>query len=53
MERTEKKVNLSHKLKGVSKDIFIRIYPKRVTPERFNRGASSGLAWIPDTSIRE
>jgi hypothetical protein len=29
------------------------IYPKSVTPECFNLGSSSGLAWIPDTSIRE
>jgi hypothetical protein len=31
----------------------MRIYPTGVTPECFNRGASSGLAWIPDRSIRE
>ena len=31
----------------------MRIYPKGFTPECFNRGSSSGLAWIPDRSIRE
>jgi hypothetical protein len=45
----------------------MRIYPKGVTPECFNRGStmltttlshvewvgSSSLAWIPDISIRE
>jgi hypothetical protein len=31
----------------------MRIDPKGVTPECFNRGSSSGLAWIPDRSIRE
>ena len=31
----------------------MRIYPKGVTPECFNRGSSSGVAWIPDRSIRE
>jgi hypothetical protein len=34
-------------------NIAMRIYPKGVTPECFNRGSSSGLAWIPDRSIRE
>jgi hypothetical protein len=50
-------------------NIAMRIYPKGVTPECFNRGStmltttlshaewvggsSSGLAWIPDKSIRE
>jgi hypothetical protein len=24
-----------------------------VTPECLNRGSTSGLAWIPDTNIRE
>src|SRR4029077_20722167 len=28
----------------------MRICPKGVTPECFNRGSSSGLAWIPDGS---
>jgi hypothetical protein len=31
----------------------MRIYPKGVTPECFNRASSSGLTWIPDRSIRE
>jgi hypothetical protein len=31
----------------------MRVYPKAVTPECFNRGSSSSLAWIPDKSIRE
>ena len=31
----------------------IRIYAKGVTPECLNRGSSSGLAWIPDRSMRE
>jgi hypothetical protein len=31
----------------------MRIFPQGVTPERFYRGSSSGLAWIPDKSIRE
>jgi hypothetical protein len=30
-----------------------RIYRHGVTPECFNRGSSSGLAWIPERSIRE
>jgi hypothetical protein len=30
----------------------MRIYPKGVTPECFNRGSSSDLAGIPDRSIR-
>src|SRR5262245_7118308 len=30
-----------------------RIYPHGVTPECFDRGCISGLAWIPDTGIRE
>jgi hypothetical protein len=34
-------------------NLAMRIYPKRVTLGRFNRGSSSGLAWIPDRSIRE
>ena len=34
-------------------NMAMRIYPKGVTPEWFNRGSSSGLAWIPDRSIRE
>jgi hypothetical protein len=34
-------------------NIAMRIYLKGVTPECFNRGSSSGLAWIPDRSIRE
>gem|GEM_PF-3855755 len=42
-------------------NIAMRIYPKGFTPECFNRGparshaggSSSGLAWIPDRSIRE
>jgi hypothetical protein len=34
-------------------NIAMRIYSKGVTPECFNRGSSSGLAWIPDRSIRE
>ena len=29
----------------------MRIYPKDVTPECFNRGSSSGLAWIPDEAF--
>src|SRR5216117_3241326 len=32
--------------------IAMRIYPKGVTLECFNRG-STALAWIPDRSIRE
>ena len=34
-------------------NIAMRIYPKGVTPECFNRGSSSGFAWIPDKSVRE
>jgi hypothetical protein len=34
-------------------NIAMRIYPNGVTPECFNRGFSSGLAWIPDRCIRE
>src|SRR5215472_12763692 len=30
-----------------------RIYPQGVTLECFTRGSTAGLAWIPDTSIRE
>jgi len=43
---------LADKLTGCQ-NIAMRIYPKGVTPECFNRGSSSGLAWIPDRSIRE
>jgi hypothetical protein len=28
-------------------------YAQAVTPECLNRGSSSGLAWIPDTNIRD
>jgi len=35
------------------KKTFLRIYPKVVTPECFNRGSSQNFAWIPDRSIRE
>ena len=28
-------------------NMTMRPYPKAVTPERSNRGSSSGLAWIP------
>jgi hypothetical protein len=31
----------------------MRILPKGVTPECFNRGSSSCHAWIPDKSMRE
>jgi len=34
-------------------DIAMRIFPTGVTPECFNRGSSSGLAWIPAKSMRE
>ena len=38
------------KLSGYQ-NIAMRIYPKGVTPECFNRGSSSGLAWIPDKAF--
>jgi hypothetical protein len=31
----------------------MRFVLKASTPECFNRGSRSGLAWIPDRSIRE
>src|SRR6266481_4639208 len=34
-------------------NIAMRIDPKGVTPECFNRGSSSGLAWIPDKNVRK
>jgi hypothetical protein len=38
---------------GVTEHIAMRMYPKDVTPECFNRVFSSGLAWILDRSMRE
>jgi hypothetical protein len=53
MKNVERKIELPRsKLTGYQ-DIAPSMYPKGVTPECFNRGSSSGLAWIPDRSIRE
>jgi hypothetical protein len=34
-------------------NIAMRIYPTGVTPECFNLGSSSSLAWIPAKNMRE
>ena len=34
-------------------NLAMRIYPKGVTPECFNRGASPRFAWIPAKNMRE
>jgi hypothetical protein len=47
-------VNEVHRSKLTGyQNIVMKIYTKGVTPECFNRGASSGLVWIPDKSVRE
>jgi hypothetical protein len=34
-------------------NIAMKIYPKGVTPECFNRGSKQSFAWIPAKSVRE
>jgi hypothetical protein len=34
-------------------NMAMRIYPKGVTPECFNRGSSPSFAWIPAKIMRE
>jgi hypothetical protein len=40
-----RKMNCNRKLRGYEE--LDENYPKGVTPECFNRGSSSGFAWIP------